>query len=223
MKLTHSIIKKHRGPSGSKLLLATFEDVTTINGLCNQIEKYRDAYTNYDTDPEKSRNLWAGDVLELVMEAWFQYSNGIDAYNTGKPGMIAQPIGIKNYAIIDRDAGNGEEDHGVDAMAETSVEGGITIQIKYRKSRDNLSRNDLATYMWESQNPRYNAPTGRRLVITTADGSGGGGRGLREDIKKYWGFDNIYYVNRFLLSRHMDGTTFWAELYAALKEHVGAG
>ena len=69
MKLTHSIIKKHRGEDGSKILLSTFENVTTVNELCKRIEKHRDDHFTYDSDPEKARNLWAGDVLELVMEA----------------------------------------------------------------------------------------------------------------------------------------------------------
>lgn len=218
MKLTHSIIKKHRGPKRSILLLKALANITTIDEFCDSIEANRFEYTNYDSDPDASPNLWAGDLLELLMEAWFQYSNTINAFHVSKPNEIPHPIVIRDYQIVDRDSGTDEEDHGVDAYATTDVPGGITIQIKYRQRRNNLTRNNLATFMIESMNPRYKAESGRRLVITTGEGEGGMGRGIVSNITKFWGFDNIYYVNRFILSEHMDGTSFWDQFYQAVSQ-----
>ena len=219
MKLTHSIIKKHRGPKRSKLLLSTLCDVKSIESFCKNIDANRTIYSNYESTPEQSSNCWAGDMMELLMEAWFQYSNTINTFHVAKPNEIPRPIVINNYRIIDRDGNVDEEDHGVDAYADTDTEGGITIQHKFRQRRNNLTRNQLATFIIESMNPKYNAENGRRLVITTGEGTGGMGKGIISNITKFFGFDDIYYVNRFLLSEHMDGTTFWDDFYSYM-EHL---
>jgi hypothetical protein len=113
MHLKHSILKKHRGPKRSGLLLATLTGIATIDEFCDRIEENRYEYTSYDSDPSKSPNLWVGDVFELLMEGWFQRSNTINAFHVNKPNEIPHPIMVNDYCIVDRDGGTDEEDHGV--------------------------------------------------------------------------------------------------------------
>lgn len=220
MELTHSMIKKHRGKRGRAVLLQAISEVNSIDSFCNKIEEFRKDGTfvpSYHSCVESAPNLWAGDMLEVLMEAWFQYSNTINTFHVAKPNEVWHPMLVRNYRIVDRDGDTTEEDHGVDAYADTDVEDGLTIQIKYRQKRNNLTRNQLATFIIESQNPRYNASNGRRLVITTGEGEGGMGKGIISNITKYYGFDNIHYVNRSLLRDHMDGTSFWNEFRDAVE------